>query len=93
MICSTKLVREVNAKGDTVWEFKPDDVPDYKITGFQIAIRLPNGNTLIGNWPKDTTNVPLQALKITPAKQVVWALRAVKNPDLGRFHHDSAVRS
>ncbi len=87
LISSTRLVREVDSKGDTVWEFKPDDVPEYKITGFQIASRLANGNTLIGNWlgtwPKDTSNAPIQALEVTPAKKVAWALRAVKDPDLG----------
>jgi len=87
LIASTKLVREVDSKGETIWEFKPEDVPEFKITGFQIATRLPDGNTLIGNWvgswPNDTSNVPVQALEITPAKKVAWALRAVKDPDLG----------
>jgi outer membrane protein assembly factor BamB len=85
-----KLVREVDTKGETVWELKAEDVPEYKITGFQIATRLPNGNTLVGNWLNswqnadiDPSSIPVQALEVTADKKVVWALRAVRDPDLG----------
>jgi len=86
---SKKLIREVDAKGTTVWELKPEDLPDYKISNFQIATRLPNGNTLLNNWaniktPGDRDNGPVQALEITPNKKVVWALRSWIDPnDLG----------
>jgi hypothetical protein len=86
LISSSKLVREVDAKGETVWELKPEDVPEYKITGFQIAKRLENGNTLVNNWLNTwqaMTSVPVQALEVTPQKKVVWALHAVSDPDLG----------
>jgi len=85
-----KFVRERDAKGDVVWELKAEDVPDYKISGFQIATRLPNGNTLVNNWTNswstavDKTNAPVQALEFTPDKKLVWALRAWSDPaDLG----------
>jgi hypothetical protein len=83
------LVREVDPKGQTVWEFKPEDIPAYRLSGFQTANRLPNGNTLVNNWVNmwsttiDRSNAEVQALEITPDKRVVWALREWNNPDLG----------
>ncbi|MES2440702.1 MAG: hypothetical protein V4584_16670 [Verrucomicrobiota bacterium] len=82
LISSTKLIREVNPKGETVWECGPADLPDHKIHGFQIATRLANGNTLLNNWvnpwdgPIDFASAPAQALEITPEKKVVWTLRS-----------------
>jgi hypothetical protein len=74
-------VREVDPKGKTVWEFTQADVPDIKLVSMQEASRLANGNTLICNWASG--RVPLtewprevQLLEVTPAKKVVWALRA-----------------
>lgn len=85
-----KLVQEIDPQGRVVWELKPEDLPGYKISGFQIATRLPNGNTLVNNWTNtwstkvDKTNAPIQALEVTPDKKIVWALRAWGDPvDLG----------
>jgi hypothetical protein len=85
-----KLVQELDSKGTAVWELKTDDIPEYKISGFQIATRLPNGNTLVNNWTNswsttvDKTNASVQALEFTPEKKLVWALRAWSEPaDLG----------
>ena len=85
-----KLVREVDHGGNTVWELTADDAPGYQIAGFQIAARLPDGNTLVNNWVNtwnttvDPTDPPVQALEFTPAKKLVWVLRAWKDPaDLG----------
>lgn len=81
-----KLVIEVDSKGQTVWQLSQDDIPGYKIAGFQIATRLPNGNTLVNNWVNqwsstvDPANTPVQALEITPAKTVIWALRSWTDP-------------
>lgn len=90
LIAGARLVREVNSAGSTVWEFTPADVPDYLFNSMQIAKRLPNGNTLINTWfnqwnaPVDPATAPVQALEVTPDKQIVWALRAWGNPvDLG----------
>jgi hypothetical protein len=90
LIAGGGRVREVNPAGATVWEFTSADVPDYLFNSIQIAQRLPNGNTLINTWfnqwnaPVDPATAPVQALEVTPAKKIVWALRAWGNPvDLG----------
>jgi hypothetical protein len=87
---TSKYVREVNRKGKTVWEFTTADAPEYGLTNFQTATRLPNGNTLINQWfnewsgPVDLANPPVQAIEVTPAKKVVWVLRSWSAPtDLG----------
>jgi hypothetical protein len=88
LVCG-KVAREINPKGETVWEFTSADVPDYKFNSMQIAARLPNGNTLINNWVNqwsgkiDPDTAPVQALEITPDKKVVWALRSWTSPNLG----------
>jgi len=83
-------VREVNPKGETVWEFNQMDVPEIKLFNIQGAERLANGNTVICNWcPNGLKNKKLwpetvQVLEVTPDKKVVWALRSWEAPaDLG----------
>jgi outer membrane protein assembly factor BamB len=85
-----KYVREVNRKGETVWEFTSADAPNYSITNMQTATRLANGNTLINFWfnqwsgQVDHANPPVQAIEVTPDKKIVWALRSWTPPtDLG----------
>jgi len=79
--------REVNMKGDTVWEFTRADAP-FKIGNTQTANRLANGNTVICNWiagnPK-TEEWPgtVQVFEVTQDKKIVWALSSWENPDLG----------
>ena len=83
------FVRELNRKGEIVWEYLPREVPDYTLTSPQIAFRRSNGNTIINNWfnefsrNPDRANPPIQAVEVTNDKQIVWALRAWDNPDLG----------
>lgn len=69
------LTREVNNKGETVWEFncKTDLPAQYKLTSApQSCTRLANGNTIFtsrgqkGNGP--------QLLEVTPDKKVAWVL-------------------
>lgn len=78
-------VREVNPKGETVWEVNKDELPGFPILSAQEADRLANGNTVICNWnrggSKSKPNV--QLLEVTPEKKVVWALYQWKDPDLG----------
>jgi len=64
---------EVNPKGETVWELKPEDLPaEYRIANTQSCTRLANGNTIIcsrggkGGGP--------QLVEVTPDKKVVWVL-------------------
>ncbi len=76
------FVRELNRKGDVIWEYELKDVQDYVITSPQIAIRRSNGNTIINNWfnqwngKVDFKNAPVQAIEVTKDKEIVWALRA-----------------
>jgi hypothetical protein len=79
-----KLVREVNPKGETVWEFKQADLPaDVVLHNIQTADRLANGNTVIfsstgGTQRQDRPNI-IQVLEVTPAKKLVWVLQDWKN--------------
>jgi hypothetical protein len=81
-------VREVNPKGETVWEIQKDDLPGFPIYSVQEANRLANGNTVISNWgggllEKEDWDKCIQVIEVTPDKKVVWALHEWKNPDLG----------
>ena len=87
LVTSTKLVREITTTGETVWECTPADFPGHDIRGFQIANRLPNGNTLVNNWvnswdgPIDHATAPAQAFELTPEKKIVWTLRSWDEPN------------
>jgi hypothetical protein len=79
-----RLVREVNPKGETVWEFKQSELPP-NITqkNNQTAERLANGDTVIcsstaGARGLDRIKVA-QLVEVTPEKKVVWALQDWKN--------------
>jgi hypothetical protein len=89
-------VREVNPKGETVWEFTQKDAPGIALWCLQEANRLDNGNTVISNWcpvgvvdangKASTAKWPstVQVLEVTPDKKIVWALRSWAAPaDLG----------
>jgi hypothetical protein len=83
-----RYAREVNPKGETVWQFTQADAPGYKLGNFQTADRLANGNTIITFWvagDDDTSHWPgtVQVMEVTPAKKIVWAMSSWKNPDLG----------
>jgi hypothetical protein len=87
---NNKYAREVNRKGETVWEFTAADAPELNLANMQTAIRLKNGNTLITQWvnewsgPIDTASAPVQAIEVTPERKVVWVLRSWTPPaDLG----------
>jgi hypothetical protein len=72
-------VREVNAKGEMVWEIGKNDLPGIPLYTVQEVSRLGNGNTLINNWPGglplDKWPEVVQLIEVTPEKKVVWALR------------------
>ena len=79
--------REVNAKGETVWEFNKADAP-FKIGNTQTANRLANGNTVICSWIAGNNKTEewagtVQVFEVTRDKKIVWALSSWKNPDLG----------
>jgi len=83
LITDRQGVREVTRRGDSVWSWSPSDTPAYTFASLQQAWKLPNGNVVINNWVNEwnkTTpdNGPgtVQAIEVTPTKQVVWALRS-----------------
>jgi hypothetical protein len=80
-------VREVNAKGATVWEINKDDLPGIPLYTVQEVSRLNNGNTIISNWggsiQKSDWEKVVQYIEVSPDKKVVWALHQWKDPDLG----------
>ncbi len=85
---ASKYVREVNPKGETVWELTQADVPDIKLFNTQTANRLANGNTVVCNWCAGNNRTQewagtVQIFEVTPDKKVVWALSSWKDPDLG----------
>jgi hypothetical protein len=81
-----RLVREVNSKCETVWEFKQSDLPPGIVFhNIQTADRLANGDTVIfsstgGAKAEDRPNI-IQAVEVSPDKKVVWVLQDWK--DLG----------
>ena len=89
LVCTYDLlVRELNAKGETVWEFSAADVPPgYVMTKWQVATRLSSGNTLINNegrWEPGAcaeNAAPVQVFEVTPGKKIVWALRSWVGPN------------
>jgi outer membrane protein assembly factor BamB len=89
LLVDRRDVREVNHRGETIATFTKADMGDFKVGSFQLAWRLPNGNTLINGWVNewsgvvDKTKAPPQAVEITPDKKVAWVLRSWDQPDLG----------
>jgi hypothetical protein len=63
-------VREFDAAGKTVWEYTG-------LTYVHEAIRLPNGNTLIGGGESK------KVLEVTSAKQIAWQFSDQDDPTLG----------
>lgn len=80
-------VREVNPKGEIVWEVNKDDLPGFPLYTVHQVVRLQNGNTVICNWGgflrKEDWDKVVQLIEVTPDKKVVWALHQWKDPDLG----------
>src|SRR5208282_2728779 len=87
LMTDSKGVREVTRRGDTAWSWSPADAPGYRFSSLQQAWRLPNGNTVINNWVNEWSAGPseltgtLQAIEVTPEKQVAWALASWTDPD------------
>ena len=83
---NNNFVREITRAGQIVWDYDLTTVAGYRLSNPQLAVRLPNGNTLINNWfnqwsgKLEPGNYPLQAIEVTPGKKIVWALRAWDAP-------------
>lgn len=70
------LTREVNLKGETVWEFdtKKDLPTEYQFNSApQSCTRLANGNTIFCSRGKNSAGP--QLIEVTPDKKVVWVLQ------------------
>ena len=70
------LTREVNAKGETIWEFNClKDLPaEYQFTSApQTCTRLANGNTIFTSRGKGGAGP--QLIEVSPDKKVVWVLQ------------------
>ena len=90
LVTNKGFVTEFTNKGDSVWNCPLKSIQNFKITSPQVAIRRPNGNTIVNNWFNqwsgnvDFTNLPVQAIELTKDKKVVWALSSWTAPaDLG----------
>jgi len=71
---SDKLTREVNPKGETVWELRPEDLPEeYRFIDTQTCTRLANGNTIICSRGRNGQKP--QLVEVTPDKKVAWVLQ------------------
>jgi hypothetical protein len=69
-----KLTREVNPKGETVWELRPEDLPEaYRFIDTQTCTRLANGNTIICSRGRNGQKP--QLVEVTRDKKVVWVLQ------------------
>ncbi len=74
------LTREVNSKGETVWEFNcRTDLPaEYQfLSAPQSCTRLANGNTIFASRGKGGDGP--QLIEVTPDKKVVWVLQDWEN--------------
>ncbi len=74
------LTREVNKKGETVWEFncKTDLPAEYQFTSApQTCTRLLNGNTIFTS--RGQAGKGPQLIEVTRDKKVVWVLQDWKN--------------
>ncbi|MGO8763812.1 MAG: hypothetical protein ACLQSR_01600 [Limisphaerales bacterium] len=70
------LTREVNPKGETVWEFKNTDLPpEYRFAvAPQSCTRLANGDTIFCSRGTAAGHGP-QLVEVTPDKKVAWVLQ------------------
>jgi hypothetical protein len=69
-----KTALEVNPMSAVVWQFAQTDLPAGLVQGApQTSERLANGNTVIFSPGKNVAAI--QAVEVTPAKQVVWVLQ------------------
>ncbi len=66
-------VIEVDPKDKVLWHLTQEDVPDVKLHWICCIQRLPNGNTVVGNWfihKRRTDSTPF--FEVTPDKKVLW---------------------
>ena len=67
------FVIEVDKDGKEVWRLSDKEIPEVGPKWLACIARLPNGNTVVGNWlghGQEGKGVPL--FEVTPEKKVVW---------------------
>ena len=68
------LTREVTPDKKTVWEIRPQDLPEaFRYANSQSATRLANGNTILCSRGGGVQGP--QLVEVTPDKRVVWVLQ------------------
>jgi hypothetical protein len=68
------LTREVNPKGETVWELKKEDIPpQYWYGNAQSVTRLDNGDTIVCS--RGGGHQGPQLVEVTQDKKVVWVMQ------------------
>jgi len=72
-------VFEVNAQGKVVWEVSNDDLPGHPLKFVCGVQRLPNGNTVVCNFPHGQIDPAPHLLEISPDKKVVWTFEDHKD--------------
>jgi len=81
------FVREIDPKGEIVWELKKGDLPGVTINGVHQVTRLASGNTVFCNWTAGVKKPDwpkiVQVIEVTPEKKVVWTFNEWQDPDLG----------
>jgi hypothetical protein len=67
------LTREVNPKGETVWEYRLSEIPpEFHFHGSQSCVRLANGNTILCS--RGDSGKGSQLIEVTPGKKIVWVM-------------------
>lgn len=73
------FVIEADKEGKEVWRLSDKEIPEVGPKWLAFIVRLPNGNTVVGNWlghGQEGKGVPL--FEVTPGKKVVWQFTDTK---------------
>lgn len=71
---ATQIAREVNEKGETVWEFDCKTLPEeYRIDDYQSVTRLKNGNTIF--CARGHNGRTPQCVEVNRQGEVVWVMK------------------
>lgn len=75
-------ISEVDRAGREVWRVDERELPGNQLLYVTTLQRLPNGNTLVANWPghnKQLKGRQPQAFELAPDKRVVWSFMDWQN--------------
>ncbi len=91
LVTGSQFIKELDRNSKEVWSIDfSQNQKYYGITSAQTSRRFKNGNTLINNWfnqwngaKVDQKNPPVQAIMVSPSKDILYKLCSWSNPDLG----------